>query len=238
MHLANCRSLASPTDSSDEALFKWRDAAGDFHEQTPKVGVRGIEVRESEEDLPDFFLFAANHVVGSNENAGRFSELRRAGRADSFIKLITKEYPWIKGLDIEVVAGSPVIYAKLGKHKASRPLAYVSAGISRTISIMLAIASRNHSVCLVDEIEDGVFHSHHEQIWRALLTLLRSNDGQMFATTHNNECIKALLKAAGDRVEDIALWRLERGRDDRPILYKFDGPTFSDAVEYGAEARG
>ena len=56
---------------------------------------------QSEEDTPNFFFFSASQLVGSNENAGRFSEVRRAGRGKSFIRLITQEYSWIEGLDIE-----------------------------------------------------------------------------------------------------------------------------------------
>jgi hypothetical protein len=218
-------------------VFQWRDAAGKMHVSEPKIGPQGLEVIDSDEDLPDFFFFGAQ-TIGSSENAGRFSELRRAGRGDAFIKTITQEYPWIEGLDIEVIAGLPVIYAKLSHQKRVLPLANVSAGISRALGVMLAVASRDRSAVLVDELESGLFHTHHEPLWRALLALIRTYESQLFTTTHSDEWLKALLRAADDKVDDIALWRLERGGGGPPALYQFDGDTLKDAIEFGAEARG
>ncbi len=48
----------------------------------------------------------------------------------------------------------------------------------------------------------------------------------------------ALMQAAEDNVDDIALWRLERGDNAVPILTQFDGRTIKDGIEFGAEARG
>jgi len=132
----------------------------------------------------------------------------------------------------------PVIYAKLRDRKETLPLANVSGGIGRALSIMLGIASRDRSVVLVDEFDQGIFHTHHEALWRAYLTLGRSYEGQIFATTHSDEWLKALLRAAHNKVDDIALWRLERGDDGQPVLYQFEGATLKDAVKHGAEARG
>jgi ABC-type lipoprotein export system ATPase subunit len=235
--------LTIPLESKDETdesrtapiTFRWKDAAGALHEQLPIVGARGLELRQSDEVLPNFFYFAANQTVPSLENAERFSILRRTGRADKFVKMVRQEYPWIKHLDIEVEAGAPVIHARVGE--SSRPLALVSGGINRSVGIMLALASHEHSVCLVDEMEDGIFHTHQETTWRALLGLLRESKGQLFATTHSMECITALLRAATNDVTDVALWQLVRGRRGQLELYQVDGLTFKEAVESGGEAR-
>jgi hypothetical protein len=219
-------------------IFDWTDFEGKHHVSVPTLDARGFQVAGGDEDLPNFFYFAANQTIGSGENAGRFSEMRRAGRGQAFVKLLTKEYPWITDLDIEVLAGAPVIFAKMRNSEEMRPLAYVSGGINRMVGILLAMASRDQSVVLVDELEDGVFHTHHVSLWRALLSIARSYDGQIFATTHSYEWLKALMDAARDQVDDIALWRLELGDDKRPVLFQFDGSMLKDAIKHGAEARG
>jgi hypothetical protein len=219
-------------------VFEWKDHEGQKHVRIPKMGPRGLEIEGTDEDLPDFFYFAASQVIGSGENAQRFSEMRRAGRGETFVKLLTREYRWIRDLDIEVVAGSPIIFAKVVHSREMLPLAYVSGGINRIIGVMLSIASRERAVVMVDELEDGIFHTHHVPLWRALLTLLRNYDGQMFATTHSYEWLKALIHAAGSKTEDIAFWRLERGDDGHPLLFQFDAKALNDAVKHGAEARG
>jgi hypothetical protein len=219
-------------------VFDWKDYEGQHHVRTPKIGAGGLEIEGSDQDLPDFFYFPSTHMIGSRENAGRFSEMRRAGRGEAFVKLLTREYQWIRDLDIEVVAGAPIIFAKVRSSNKMLPLAYISSGINRIIGVMLAIASRDRSVVLVDELEDGIFHTHHTPLWRAILALLRNYDGQIFVTTHSYEWLKALTQAAGKKTNDIAFWRLEQSDDNRPLLFQFDGDVLTDAVKHGAEARG
>jgi hypothetical protein len=219
-------------------VFDWKDFEGKHHVRTPKIGSRGLEIEGSDEDLLDFFYFAASQTIGSSENAGRFSEMRRAGRGPAFVKLLTKEYKWIRDLAIEVVAGSPIIYAKTHNSDEMLPLAYISGGINRMISVMLAIASRERSIVLADGIENGVFHTHHVGLWRSILDLIKNYKGQIFATTHSYEWLEALVKAAGDKLDDIALWRLERGDNGEPVLFQFEGETLKGAIKHGAESRG
>jgi predicted ATPase len=221
-----------------QVVFEWKDSNGKSHVRIPKVGPRGLEIEGSDEDLPDFFYIAASQIIGSSENAGRFSEMRRAGRGPEFVKLLNREYKWIRDLDIEVVAGSPVIFAKARDSQDMLPLAYISGGINRVVSVMLCIASTDRSVVLVDEIENGIFHTHHKSLWRAILALIRNYEGQIFATTHSYELLEALVQAAGDKLDDIALWRLERDDNGRPTLFQFAGDILKDAIKHGAEARG
>jgi hypothetical protein len=86
----------------------WRDASGIERTALAKIS-RTVDFEATDEDLADFFYFSANQPVPSTENAGRFSELSRSGRAEKFIEVFTKEYDWIESLKIEVVAGAPVI---------------------------------------------------------------------------------------------------------------------------------
>jgi ABC-type transport system involved in cytochrome c biogenesis ATPase subunit len=219
-------------------VFDWKDFEGKHHERIPKIGPRGLEIEGSDEDLPYFFYFSGSQIVGSSESAGRFSDLRRAGRGPTFIKLLTKAYKWIRDLDIEVVAGSPIIFAKTYDSNQMLPLAYISGGINRIVSVMLAIASTDRSIVLVDEIENGIFYTHQAALWRAIVALTRNYEGQIFATTHSYEWLKALVQAVGDKVDDIALWRLERGGNGTPVLFQFEGDELRDAIKHGAEARG
>jgi energy-coupling factor transporter ATP-binding protein EcfA2 len=113
---------------SGSITLVWRDAEGKEHIARPKVSTNGIDFESTAEDLPDFFYFAATHMPNSTENAGRFSELSRTGRAEKFIELFTQEYSWIESLSIEVLVGAPVIYATLKGVKEKIPLPLVSGG--------------------------------------------------------------------------------------------------------------
>ncbi|MBA2409478.1 MAG: ATP-binding protein [Gammaproteobacteria bacterium] len=173
-------------------VFDWLDSEDKHHKAFPRLTSGGLQIEATDEDLPDFFYFSANQTIPAGENAARFSDLSRAGRATAFVELFTQEYRWIDDLNVEVLAGSPVIYATLRDNGRKLPLAYVSGGINRVVGIMLAIASRQQSVVLVDEVEDGIFHKHQPAVWRTLLSLGHTYDGQVFATTHNEEWLQAV----------------------------------------------
>jgi len=136
--------------------FIWTDHTGQERVAGAHVTPQGIQFGTTGEELPDFFFFAANQTVSAVENATRFSDLSRARRDRQFIQVFTKEYQWIEDLNIEVVAGAPVVHATLREFSEKLPVTNVSGGINRMMSIMLALASRHHSVTVVDEIENGI----------------------------------------------------------------------------------
>jgi predicted ATPase len=215
----------------------WRDSNGIERSAQPKVG-RTLEFTGTNEDLSNFFYFPANANVSSTETATRFSELSRARRAEEFIRTFTKEYAWIEDLKIEAPAGAPIIYATIKGRKDQIPLPNVSSGINRVVGVLVSIASQTKSVVLVDELEDGIYYKHHEELWRTLLHFSRTYETQLFITTHSAEWLKALVIATGNDINDIALWRIERGENGRPELFQFEGIDLKAGIEYGAEVRG
>jgi AAA15 family ATPase/GTPase len=217
--------------------FIWTDSAGGEHSVAPTISAKGLQFPDTGEDLSDFFYFSANQTYSAIENAERFSDLRRAKRQQKFVELFKSEYKWIEDLDIELIAGSAAIYASVFGLKDKIAVANISGGINRVMTFLLAIASRQRSVVLVDEMEDGLYYTHHESYWRAMLAFAREYESQLFITTHSKEWLEALLRAAGNDVRDIALLRLERNGKG-PELLKFDGADLKAGIEYGAEVRG
>jgi AAA15 family ATPase/GTPase len=226
---------ATATHRSASIIFEWTNAAGQKHQSRPRFTPQGFVSDSPEEDLPDFFYFAANQTIGAEENAQRFSELGFEGKRTDFIKFFTTEYPWLSDLSIEVVAGSPTIYGTLRNGNDRFPLAMVSGGINRILSITLALASHPKSVILVDEIENGIYFKHHQAVWRGLSSLARRSESQLFVTTHNEEWLEAIFDEAVN-VGDVALWRLEI-TDDGPALRQFTGKQIAIAVQTSGEVR-
>jgi ABC-type lipoprotein export system ATPase subunit len=208
--------------SVSKMQFHWKDANGKDHLVIPSVSDTGVSFPSTGEDLPDFFIFGSTATYSSTENADRFSELSRSNRQRQFVELFTKEYAWIKDLSIEVVAGSPAVYATVAGLSNKVSLPSVSGGINRIVTVLLAIASRPRSVLLVDEIDNGLHHKHHLSFWTAVLSFAKSFDSQLFVTTHNEEWLEALSVAAAKEPEQIALWRLER-EGDHPVIRAFQG---------------
>jgi energy-coupling factor transporter ATP-binding protein EcfA2 len=217
--------------------FVWTNSEGHRFVVQPILTPQGMVLASTNEDLPDFFLFGANTAYTSDETAGRFSLISRAGRAADFVKSLITDYKWINGLSIEVLAGAPVLYASLVGRKELIPINDVSSGINKMVSIAAAIASRERSVVLVDEIENGIYYKHLPALWTNILAFVRTYESQMFISTHSGECIEALVTAAKDKVDDIALWRIERDEDGSRVLKQFSGDTLRAGLERGGEVR-
>jgi hypothetical protein len=211
--------------------IEWRDSKGETHQVFPKLTSKGIQFEDSGEDNP-FLYFAANQNVSSRENAERFSELSRERRSQEFIDLVCHEYIWLEDLDVEVVAGSPIIYATIRDQPDRLPLPNVSGGVNRLVSVLLGLARQPRSIVLVDEIENGLYYKHQTAFWRGLLLFARKYEGQLFVTTHNVEWLDALAEAAGEKSDDIALWRMERTKEG-PVLHQFSGKSALAGVEAG-----
>lgn len=228
-------SLPSPNTAAS-VTFTWTDSAGKEHSIRPRITQAGVGIDPSEETIPDFFMFSSNHPPGSSETAGRLSELSKARRLKEFVEIIKKEYEWIEDLSIEVRAGSPTIYASLKGTEALVPLASISGAINRVIAIYLAAAVRKDGVVIVDELENGVFYEHHSAVWRSLLHISRTQNTQLFISSHSMECLKALREATGENVADIAFWRLER-KEGVPVLMQFSGDDLMAALQSDTEIR-
>lgn len=213
-------------------VFEWKDHVGNVYEVKPTVEKGNIKIGSTNEDLPDFFFYASSQTGSSTENAARFSSLSKARRHREFVEMFIKEYDWIEDLTIEVSGGAPVIHASIKGITEKIPINAVSGAISRLVSILLSIASRPRSVVLMDEAENGVYHTHHKSYWRALLSYARTFDCQLFVSTHSEEWLEALAAVADQDLDDISLWRLERGTHG-PIVRQFVGRQAVGALKVG-----
>lgn len=225
-------SAQSSSASTSPLVFSWVDYFGNEKQVSAQVTPRGFHLSSTGEDLPDFFLFGSNQTINSTETASRFSELSRSRRERQFVEIFTKEYDWIEDLNIEVVAGAPVIHATLRDTSEKVPVNNISGAINRVLAIMLCLAVRPRTVVLVDEMENGLYHKHHAAIWRSVLGFAREYDGQLFTTTHSEEWLGTLVDAAGDDLDDIALWRMERTKEG-PLLRQFTGRQAAAAIKVG-----
>jgi ABC-type transport system involved in cytochrome c biogenesis ATPase subunit len=190
-------------------IFKWRDQLGKYHEAIPEISISGIKFPETGEDLADFFFLSSNQTFSSTENADRFSDMNEDRRRE-FVAFFKKQYPVIQDLFVRSMVGAPAIYAQMEGIQESLPITAISGGINRMITLLLMIASRKQSVVLIDEIENGIFHTHLESFWRILLNFSNNYHSQIFVTTHSEECLEALAKAIDVEKNDVSLWRASR----------------------------
>jgi predicted ATPase len=201
--------------STAPVVFQWIDANRVARVAVPTVSAEGLKLPTTGENLPDFFLIGTAAIT-SRENAGRFSNLSKRGEHLRFVETFIKEYDWLEDLNLELHANAPVIFGTLRGTHRKVPLPNISSGINRIMSILLCMARQN-AVVLVDEIESGIYYSHLPAMWRAIRHFAEEYECQLIASTHSKECIDALIAVMGDKLDELSLWRTERGESGHEV---------------------
>ena len=126
--------------------------------------------------------------------------------------------------DIAVIAHPLDPYRRMAMVRTSDiagpiPLRSLGDGAVRLFTIAVALQYRSfcdefgevEKLLLVDEIEAGIHHTLHAQLWKSLFRLAEIGDVQLFATTHSLDCLRGFAEAtAEDEKADAQVIRLER----------------------------
>jgi len=95
------------------------------------------------------------------------------------------------------------------------PLGSLGNGMLRVLSIALALANAKDGMVLIDEVENGIHYTVQHELWNLIFRLARQLNIQVFATTHNWDCIEAFQKAAEeDKQEEGMLIRLSLKKNE------------------------
>ena len=173
--------------------------------------------------------------VGRAEDASRYSELEVLGQQDKVLEILQQIEPALKRLAVVSSDKLPTVYADVGVSPLI-PIQLLGDGMSRILSLALAIASTPGGMVLVDEIENGIHHSVMEKVWRAIGAFARSYDVQLFATTHSYECIGAAHRAfESDEEDELRLFRIERNGEGKYRSVKFDKERIGAAYKFNMD---
>lgn len=72
----------------------------------------------------------------------------------------------------------------------SSPLHHFGEGAKKLFRTLVQIILQKNGKVLIDEIDAGIHYSHFSDFWKILLQVAKDNNVQIFATTHNIECIQ------------------------------------------------
>ena len=87
----------------------------------------------------------------------------------------------------------------------------------------LTSSSQNEcSVLLIDEIENGIHYTAHEEFWKKMFQLSKSENVQLFATTHSLEMIKAFNKVAKEEGDGAFFEMAREFETDNIFMEKHD----------------
>jgi hypothetical protein len=170
------------------------------------------------------------------EELVRFGEVELAGFANKIVDCLRVIDPRIKRLTTIAAAPAPMLYADVGLERLV-PLGFMGDGISRLLSMTLALYSAHNGTILIDEVENGLHHTALPEVWNNLNWLSREFNVQVFATTHSYECLVAARDAfKANENQDLLVHRLSR-REAGIVAttYPYDALDFT--LDYGAEIR-
>lgn len=132
-----------------------------------------------------------NHVV--------FNKIIIDKHIDDIIEFLNTEF------NLQIVKFAVVdneIYVDNGFDKMI-PIRYLGDGIVKIIGMIAYIISSRSGICLIDEIENGIYYKNHPKLIKYLDKISNEFNVQLFITTHSNDFIRNL-----DGFSDLALYRL------------------------------
>ena len=170
--------------------------------------------------------------------ASRFGKLQLDGEERRALDFIRPMEARLQGLTPIMVNDVPVIHATLKGVSRPIPMQLLGEGLNRMFGIVLAMNEARGGMLLIDEIENGLHHNVHEQVFSDLLNLAKACDVQVFATTHSGECLRAAYRAheKQEALDNFAYYRLDRvgGKTE---AFQFDGEMMETAIELNWNVR-
>lgn len=168
--------------------------------------------------------------------ASRFSDLSKEGETDPILEALRSEFSFLRALSIELDAGNASVFASIEGSKRKLPAALVSDGFNKLLGILLSIANASKGTLLIDQIEDGFYFKKLPSIWKVIHKFAKENGTQVFATTHSQECLDALLPTLEANEGDFALLRASRTNGSIRFSVN-DGRRFASALSQEFELR-
>jgi predicted ATPase len=235
---------SSMTESEDvfsvtPIVFKWTGQKSVTESQV-EISDNGVLRMKGSRDTYSMH-FVSSQTLDPTYNAFRYSDLSKRGRAHLVLNAMSKVYPDICELSLEFVAAAPMLHASLKGREQKYPVASLSGGMNKYLSIVIAIISARSGAVVVDEIENGFYYSDQPVLMKAIMDLAVEHESQLFVTTHSYELLQSVGKVidANDSLKnDTTLIRLEKSNPAAPpLIHMSAGHNYAAAMESEFEVR-
>ncbi len=152
----------------------------------------------------------------NNEDIARdWQENRRIDPLYSSRRIVEGVIKSIAGVDLDRV-GLSVYKDDSGKEKShvvavtkddplGRPLKSLGEGAYRLLVLALALNKSIDGFLLIDEAENGIHYSRHEDYWRILIEIAVEYNIQVLATTHSYDCIRGFARAISSKEDGTGM---------------------------------
>src|SRR5664280_2601617 len=172
--------------------------------------------------------------INPTEDAQKFGQLDVLGQLEKIVDFLKIIEPNLKSLSSVSLGKTSLIHGDIGL-KRKIPVAYMGDGVSRLLSIILAIATTKNGIVMIDEFENGIHHSVMSKIWEAIAKAAREYDCQLICTTHSYECLEAAYEGiSGELANDFSYVRIDR-IENKIIAKCFDHEMLKVAIDGNLE---
>ncbi len=164
------------------------------------------------------FLSPSTQFQGLGESLER---LLVEKQEEKLVKILQKVDRTIEDISL---GANGIVYLDIGL-KRLVPVNVMGDGVRRMLSIIVAIADVKGGMVFIDEIDNGFHYSILRELWNAIMEAAHQYEVQVFATSHSEECIRALAASYYDRPSlfndtSVRLFRVEKhDKEHRAVAY-------------------
>ena len=153
------------------------------------------------------------------------------------LKLLDQSVSAIAFVANELRKDSPRIpLVKMENVKEPVPLKSLGDGMTHVLQIILALVNSKNGTLVIDEFENGLHWSIHENVWRMVFELSDRLNVQVFASTHSRDCINGFEKAWNSNKDKGAFLRVYK-ENGVVSLKEYDLELLSNSIETEVEVR-
>lgn len=200
----------------------------------------GMEVHNGRPYGTQAIFLSSKLHTNPSENAFRYGELDIKDKAEPVVEFLQIVEPKLKKLSsITTMNNNSMLYGDLGLGQKI-PISYMGDGLSRLLSIVLAILANRDGIVFIDEIENGLHYSVMPRIWESIAQASKEYNCQVIATTHSYECLQSAINGIQKKElqKEFMYTRLEKSEDDQRVIPKsFRYEVLKTAIDRGWEVR-
>jgi|GEM_PF-5439349 len=159
----------------------------------------GTETIIERQPFPPFLKVGHYRTHGTSEQDARMFSLverRGPGVADQLVAAAKVMEHDLVRIFMTWSTGGPQLHAEFANGK-QLPVEALGGGTRRLLTYALAVLGRTMDVVVIDEIENGIHHSHYAELWNALCKLALDAKTQLVVTTHSGEFLKVEFRTFG-----------------------------------------
>ncbi len=181
-------------------------------------------------------------VKHSSEIGLKYSENIQGSKSekDRFVEQLKILAQGLEDIELSIrPSANPSLILYRKNQDAAIPLAMYGDGTIKLARLLMELQIWSGQRLMIDEIDTGIYYKRMPDFWRTLINGADSNQVQLFATTHNKECLDAFANLFQEKefaqlkkkARVLKMTRLPDGQV-RVFPYEFDQFQYAMEVEY------